>query len=751
MGLREYRRKRDFEVTPEPVGVERAAGGRSFVVQKHAASRLHYDFRLELEGVLKSWAVPEGTARDVPAVRAPRVLAALRNARAAGGDAAIGRRSASARGGARGDPARSSLASCVMRKLGRAILHVRSAAARVAWTAGAILGAVALRIALAPLLGEQSPYATFFLAVVIASVAGGFRAALAATALGAVLAPSIAPGPGPLAVASVTSTILFSVIGAAIAAVGYACRAAIADAEEARADRERERVRLDGILRSAPVGLAVFDSELRFVEVNETLAEVDRLPREAHLGRRIDQVLAGISPDALAALRRVVRTGEPVIGLEIEGTEPLADRRYFRCSYEPLRDEGGAVFGVIAVVDEVTATRRLERDLFGASEAARAEAETASRAKDEFLAMLSHEMRSPLQSLVGWATLLREDALGDEDRRRALDGIERAIRSQGQLVDDLLEISRIVTGKLRMESEALDLGMTAGGVVEQVRPLAAAAGLELRFAATAPAEVLGDRARLAQVVANLVNNAVKFTRRGGTVAVSCAAEGAFAVLTVRDDGEGIPRDQLERIFDRFAQAGRTNVRRHGGLGLGLAIARHIVERHGGTITADSEGEGRGAVFSVRLPRAPSSAAAERARAESARRLPERVRLGGARVLVVDDDADSRDTLCLLLQLQGATVRTASSVGEALQALDGDGGPFDVVLSDIGLPSEDGFGLLARLQQRPRPPHAVALTGFASAEHRARALAAGFADHVAKPVDPATITAVLERVIAEPRD
>ena len=638
----------------------------------------------------------------------------------------------------------------VTRKLGRAILHVRSVPARVAWTAGAVLGAVALRIALAPLLGEQSPYATFFLAVVIASVAGGFRAALAATALGAVLAPSIAPGPGPLGVASVTSTVLFSVIGGAIAAVGYACRAAIADAEEARADRERERVRLDGILRNAPVGLAVIDSELRFVEVNETLAEVDRLPREAHLGRRIDQVLAGISPDALAALRRVVRTGEPVIGLEIEGTQPLADRRYFRCSYEPLRDEGGAVFGVIAVVDEVTATRRLERDLFGASQAARAEAETASRAKDEFLAMLSHELRSPLQSLVGWATLLREDALGDEDRRRALDGIERAIRSQGQLVDDLLEISRIVTGNLRMESEALDLVMTAGGVVEQLRPLAAAAGLELRFAATAPAEVLGDRARLAQVVANLVNNAVKFTRRGGTVGVSCAAEGAFAVLTVRDDGEGIPRDQLERIFDRFAQAGSTNVRRHGGLGLGLAIARHIVERHGGTITADSEGEGQGAVFSVRLPRAPSWAA-ERAGAESPRRLPERTRLGGARVLVVDDDADSRDTLCLLLQLQGATVRTAGSVGEALQALDGEGGPFDVVLSDIGLPSEDGFGLLARLQQRPRPPRAVALTGFASAEHRERALAAGFADHVAKPVDPATITAVLERVIAEARD
>jgi signal transduction histidine kinase/CheY-like chemotaxis protein len=418
------------------------------------------------------------------------------------------------------------------------------------------------------------------------------------------------------------------------------------------------------------------------------------------------------------------------------------------------------VIGVLALADRKGRQFRQEEVLLAqgfaeqaalALENARlyAEARDANRAKDEFLATLSHELRTPLTAMLGWVRMLQSGTLDEATSARALQVIHRNTKLQAQLIDDLLDVSRIVTGKLSLELKAVDVGAVVETAMDAVTPAALAKSVELeRRVDPAAGPAWADPHRLQQVVWNLLSNAVKFTPSGGRVTIAVDRDDPHVVVCVTDTGQGIAPEFLPYIFDRFRQADSTTTRAHGGLGLGLAIVHHLVTLHHGAVTAASEGPDRGATFTVRIPLAAlrTVARVSSGAASGVDRLPA---LTGVRVLVVDDDADARDLVRAVLGQSGADVVTASSTLEALDALQR--ARPHVLVSDLSMPGDDGYALLHRvralgLDREGRVP-AVALTAFARAEDRARALAAGYAVHVSKPVEPAKLVEVVARLAA----
>jgi signal transduction histidine kinase len=416
------------------------------------------------------------------------------------------------------------------------------------------------------------------------------------------------------------------------------------------------------------------------------------------------------------------------------------------------------VIGVLALADRKGRQFRQEEVLLAqgfaeqaalALENARlyAEARDANRAKDEFLATLSHELRTPLTAMLGWVRMLQSGTLDEATSARALQVIHRNTKLQAQLIDDLLDVSRIVTGKLSLELKAVDVGAVVETAMDAVTPAALAKSVELeRRVDPAAGPAWADPHRLQQVVWNLLSNAVKFTPSGGRVTIAVDRDDPHVVVCVTDTGQGIAPEFLPYIFDRFRQADSTTTRAHGGLGLGLAIVHHLVTLHHGAVTAASEGPDRGATFTVRIPLAAlrTVARVSSGAAIGVDRLPA---LTGVRVLVVDDDADARDLVRAVLGQSGADVVTASSTLEALDALQR--ARPHVLVSDLSMPGDDGYALLHRvralgLDREGRVP-AVALTAFARAEDRARALAAGYAVHVSKPVEPAKLVEVVARL------
>ena len=377
--------------------------------------------------------------------------------------------------------------------------------------------------------------------------------------------------------------------------------------------------------------------------------------------------------------------------------------------------------------------------LFEAERDARAEAETANRLKDQFLATLSHELRTPLTSMLGWIRMLRSGRLDAEMAARALESVERSTRAQSQLINDLLDVSRIVSGKLTMDPAAIDADEVVAAAVEAVRPLAAARSIELTHErAGRECIVQGDAGRLQQVIWNLLSNAIKFTPDGGRVRAEVAVGDAEVAISVTDTGKGIAPELLPEIFERFRQGAVT--RTPAGLGLGLAIVRHLVDLHGGRVGAYSAGVGHGATFVVHLPLAGVAPAT----AGAGESTPEFPRLDGVRVLVVDDEPDARALLGTVLEQCGADVAAVPSAAAALQALERD--RYDVLLSDISMPEEDGYQLMRKVRAvDPRLP-AAAVTAFARAEDREAALAAGFQLHVAKPVEPAILARAVEYLV-----
>ena len=389
-------------------------------------------------------------------------------------------------------------------------------------------------------------------------------------------------------------------------------------------------------------------------------------------------------------------------------------------------------------------------------------AEQANHLKDEFLATVSHELRTPLNAVLGWARMLGSKQLPPGRATHAIATIERNASALAHLIDDLLDVSRMVGGTLSLAPQPVDLVAVTQAALDAVRPMAVAKGVLLALSPDLPAiaTVSGDAGRLQQVIWNLVVNATKFTPEGGRVDVFIEPANAHIEIKVVDTGQGISPDFLPHVFERFSQADGATTRRHTGLGLGLTIVRQLVELHGGTVHAASQGVGRGATFTVRLPisagaarvgqpAAPGERRTAASPASPTRRLP---RLDELRILVVDDDADGRTLTSLVLTQAGASVKAVAAVREALQILELERP--DVLVSDIGLPDQDGYELIRQIRQREAEHGgflpAIALTGFARAEDRVRSLAAGFQVHLPKPVEPVELTAAIATVTRRPR-
>jgi signal transduction histidine kinase/CheY-like chemotaxis protein len=408
---------------------------------------------------------------------------------------------------------------------------------------------------------------------------------------------------------------------------------------------------------------------------------------------------------------------------------------------------------------EVAERRRVEECLRLAlvgEQMARAEAETANRMKDEFLATVSHEIRTPLNAIIGWSHLLRSGRLDQPTIDRAIETIDRNAKSQAQLIEDILDVSRMITGKLRLNSEPVDISSVINAAIDSVQLAINSKELHLEVTLDPSARhTLGDANRLQQVVWNLLANAIKFTPTGGRIEVRVERANENLQLQVSDSGQGISADFLPFIFDRFRQADGTTTRKHGGLGLGLAIVRHVVELHGGTITAQSAGSGKGSTFTIKLPLAPTTGQRNKTQSQSSVGAAELVLapqpcLENVKVLLVDDDPDTLQILSVMLTDSKAGVHRSSSVAEALDVLKWY--QPDVLVSDLAMPGEDGYSLIAKMRELEaetgRTTPVIALTSYVRVEDRARALSAGFNMFVPKPVEPVElITAIAS--LAEP--
>ncbi|MET0650319.1 MAG: ATP-binding protein [Pyrinomonadaceae bacterium] len=487
-------------------------------------------------------------------------------------------------------------------------------------------------------------------------------------------------------------------------------------------------------------------------------------------------------PDAPRGVPEVMRTGRAELYSEIPDELLVAaakDEEHLRI----MRDLGfnsamliplaahGRSFGAITFVTAESGRRYGAEDLAFAEDLARRaalavenarlyrQAQEANRIKDEFLATLSHELRTPLTAILGWASMLAEGSLNTHEAERAVAAIGRNARAQKQIVEDVLDVSRIITGKLRLEMRPVELRALVQDSVESVRPSAEAKGVYLStLLAPEVGAVTADPDRLQQVMWNLLTNAVKFTPAGGRVEVELRRDGARAAVRVSDTGQGIEPEFLPHVFERFRQADMGTTRQHGGLGLGLAIVRHLAELHGGDVTAESAGRGQGSTLTLRLPLRPAArgettpepaVSKTPLEAAPARSAP----LVGTRVLLVEDEEDARSMLKALLEGCGAAVDAVGSAAAAWEALEGAG--FDVLVSDIGMPDEDGYSLITRLRSEGAPgartTPAVALTAYARDDDRERSLAAGFDAFLPKPVEPTELVAVVAELTRQPRE
>ena len=531
--------------------------------------------------------------------------------------------------------------------------------------------------------------------------------------------------------------------------------------------------RLKFHVESSPLAVIEWDSDFRVSRWSESAVRLFGWSAEEVIGKHVNewQFVFADDVDAVELVTNRQRQGVEVHGL-------LRNRNYTRegavlfCEWynSVLHDASGNLVSVLSLVLDVTAKKLAEEErsaLLLRERDARRQAEEADRLKDEFLATLSHELRTPLTSILGWASMIRSGEVEGANANRAMETIERNARSQARLIDDLLDVSRIITGNLRLDLHPLHVGPIVEAALDALRPTAAAKGIDL-VTDIVPGDCLvrGDTNRLRQIIWNLISNAIKFTPRGGSVKIKLERGQASAQLTVVDSGEGISTEFLPFVFDRFRQAEGSISRKQGGLGLGLAVVRHLAELHGGNVSAASEGIGKGSTFTVDLPLAVERrdpARAEERRLEVERRKSQRrglTRLDGVHVLLVEDDDDSRNLLTMMLKRQGAEVTVAKSAAQAFKVLthstrpeDPTGAPVrrpDVVVSDIGMPEEDGYELIQKMRALSENEGglipAIAVTGYATRKDRERALEAGYQVHMAKPIEQTELLTAIASLV-----
>jgi len=510
-------------------------------------------------------------------------------------------------------------------------------------------------------------------------------------------------------------------------------------ARSAETELRRSNARFKAIFDNALNGVSILDENLVYVDVNPSLCELLRTDRERIVGRR----LAEFVPKTHAG--------------QIDAIEAdLAAQRAWRGRLPLKRSDGSLVYldwnlsihrdpGLrLAIVSDITERMRYEQEreqLLQSERTARTDAERANSLKDDFLATLSHELRTPLNSIVGWSQILRIGTLEPGEVAEGLAAIERNALAQSQMIADLLDVSRITSGKILLDLQPLDLTKSVDAILTSLLPAAAAKSVQItRHLDPAAGLIRGDAARFQQILGNLVNNAIKFTPSGGRVDVAIEPIGNEVDIRVSDTGRGISAELLPDIFERFRQADSSSTREHGGLGLGLGIAKQLAEMHGGTIRAESPGEGAGATFRIRLPRlsdeAELSAARESAKAQAAADAESaQADLSGVRILIVEDDADSRSLLRRLILGIGAQVIEAAGAAEAVAELSRSRP--HLLISDVGMPGRDGLDLMRDIRSQGYSEEilpAIALTAFAREEDRSRALSAGFQIHLTKPID-----------------
>jgi len=423
---------------------------------------------------------------------------------------------------------------------------------------------------------------------------------------------------------------------------------------------------------------------------------------------------------------------------------------WFLCRATPIPDKTGRNvhwFGTCTDIESQKQLARQREELLAAERAARGELFRAGMIKDRFLATLSHELRTPMTAILGWAQLLQDPMVREKNLERAIEAIGNNARAQGRLIEDLLDMGRILSGKMALRPQSVDLRTALQSGIDAIGPAALAkhVNIDCEIEAEGDLTIVGDAARLQQVVTNLLSNAVKFTSAQGRITIRMRRRDSSAVIAVCDTGCGIAGEFLPHLFERFAQGESPGTRQHGGLGLGLAIARHLVELHGGIITAASDGEGRGATFTVEIPLNTSLGADPALKSPAAVRMTT-VSLQGLHLLAVDDDRDTAQVLRTVLERAGATVDLASGGQDALTQLRAQ--RFDLLISDVAMPQMDGYELIRRLRedQGRSPVHAIALSAFADLDHHKQSLDAGYEMHISKPVLPDKLIEAVASVV-----
>jgi PAS domain S-box-containing protein len=513
------------------------------------------------------------------------------------------------------------------------------------------------------------------------------------------------------------------------------------------------RNRLHLALESADVGTWDYDVRLGELKLDRRCRRIIELPDNAPI--KLETIINRIAIEDRQKLQgNVIYALKPESGGAINVEFRIKTDNDRQCWVsargKALFNKNGIAIRVIGTALDITVRKQIDQErerLLAREQSALKEAQEANRTKDEFLATLSHELRTPLTSILGWARMLRTGTLDRETTSRAVETIERNARVQTQIIEDILDVSRIITGKLSLNFEPIKLASVLESAISSIQPAADAKGISISKDLGPEGVIIsGDSHRLHQIFWNLLSNAIKFTGAGGHVDIKLECLESHARIRVKDTGKGIKPDFLPFVFDRFRQADSTTTRSHGGLGLGLAIVRHLLEIHGGVVKAESEGEGKGATFIVQLPLiSDCKHALEFVPIQSGGLAKAGVPgLGGLKVLVVDDEPDTLDFLKQVFENCDARTHAADSAKEAYQLLLNERP--DVIVSDIGMPGEDGFTLIRRIRQLSteeggKTP-AIALTAFASAEDRARVLLAGFQVHLAKPVDPVELAALV---------